>query len=181
MMLYRLIHFVARRCRARDITGPDGTLYMRRYCIFGWLPGDKPKMFSLYLHRFTREDEDRELHNHPWTFAVSLILTGGYEEELLDWTDLPLPPSTEEPDARRRHFIFKKTVTRKPGRLNFLLGNSFHRVHKLLGKTTRDNDGEVWTLFFCGPKRKTSWGFLTKHGYMHRSEYFASKGMTVGT
>jgi hypothetical protein len=35
--------------------------------------------FSLYLHHILRSDEDRELHDHPWSF-VSIILKGEYNE-----------------------------------------------------------------------------------------------------
>lgn len=34
---------------------------------------------NIYLHIFHRSDEDRELHDHPWTF-LSLILWRGYTE-----------------------------------------------------------------------------------------------------
>jgi len=39
----------------------------------------RSKYFGLYLHRLCRSDEDRALHDHPWTF-VSVILTAGYIE-----------------------------------------------------------------------------------------------------
>lgn len=35
--------------------------------------------FALMLHKFHRSDEDRELHDHPWSF-ITLILTKGYWE-----------------------------------------------------------------------------------------------------
>jgi len=40
----------------------------------------KTRIGNLYVHRFHRSDEDRELHDHPW-FFISLILVGGYVEE----------------------------------------------------------------------------------------------------
>jgi hypothetical protein len=37
------------------------------------------RWFSLYLHHILRSDEDRELHDHPWSF-LTVILTAGYTE-----------------------------------------------------------------------------------------------------
>jgi hypothetical protein len=59
--------------------------YLTRWTILeiaGW---------SLKLHRFHRSDEDRDLHDHPWTFW-SLILLGGYYEWL---------PYAKTPDEAR--------------------------------------------------------------------------------
>ncbi|MGN6103684.1 MAG: hypothetical protein ACTHU0_01140, partial [Kofleriaceae bacterium] len=40
--------------------------------------------FRPMLHRFHRPDVDQHLHNHPWKWAVSLILSGSYVEERFD-------------------------------------------------------------------------------------------------
>jgi hypothetical protein len=87
--------------------------------------------FGLYLHRFHRGDRDLELHSHPWRWAVSWILVGGYREE-------------------RR--IGNVVVIRDypAWSWNFLESDDYHRVDLL--------EGECWTLFFAGPKAK-SWGF----------------------
>lgn len=39
--------------------------------------------FGLYVHKIMRPDAERDLHDHPWSFG-SLVLVGGYEEELAD-------------------------------------------------------------------------------------------------
>lgn len=44
-----------------------------RYFLF------RSNWFGVYLHRLCRSDEDRALHDHPWTF-ISIILTAGYIE-----------------------------------------------------------------------------------------------------
>jgi hypothetical protein len=56
-----------------DITGKDGSVYLRRYRLVScrWL--------RIYLHHIRRDDEDRALHDHPWGF-FSIILAGGYYE-----------------------------------------------------------------------------------------------------
>lgn len=139
----------------RDITGTDP--YLTRWHIRGGAKmadgswafdeyGDvregalfEDRSFGLYLHRFHRSDDDRELHNHPWKWAVSLVLSGGYIEERWD-------PETGQ--------ILRKKV--RPWRLNFLTKDSFHRVELI--------ERDAWSLFFVGPKF-ASWGFLdTKTG-----------------
>lgn len=164
------IHFIAGHCTAREIRGPGGELYLTRYRLFGWLPGDPPKPLSLYLHRFHREDDDRELHNHPWTFAVSFILAGGYHEELVGSIEPPLGSCLW---PHRRLAITKRTVERKPGRINFLRGDTFHRVSEIPKAPGR----ETWTLFLAGPKA-SGWGFLTDRGTVPWREFLASKGVT---
>jgi len=94
---------------------------------------------GVYLHRFFRSDGDREVHNHPWTKAVSLVLTRGYLEH--------------------RWNAAKKTMDKiwvKPWSLNRIGRNDFHRVEL--------NNGRVWTLFFSNERVAESdgydWGFL---------------------
>lgn len=94
-----------------------------------------------YLHHFFRGDDDRELHNHPWGFSMSLILTGGYIEERWD------------PEA-------KKTRTRRcyPGDINVIRASDFHRL------TLLDSTRGCWTLFLSKhrieEKNGHDWGFL---------------------
>lgn len=95
----------------------------------------------VYLHFFFRGDSDRELHNHPKRWALSLILTDGYLEERWD----PLRKRVLSRLVRRFDFnVIRKT--------------DFHRV--LL---TNPADG-CWTLFFShGREQKSNgydWGFL---------------------
>ena len=49
--------------------------YLERYYIgqaFGW---------TFYLHRFVDSDPARGLHDHPWSHALSFVLSGSYLEE----------------------------------------------------------------------------------------------------
>lgn len=52
-----------------------GALFTRYYLL-------ETRWFSVYIHCFHTSDEDRALHDHPWSF-VSLLLSSGYYE----WTD----------------------------------------------------------------------------------------------
>lgn len=135
-MLARLLYGLAGRLPLRTIKAPDGGPYLERYFL-GRVPDRVPWIggTQVYLHRFLASDPDRGLHNHPWRWARSLILCGGYWEERLlvgggqGWR------------------------LRRPGRFVRLTGEDFHRI-KL-----RDGRREVWSLFWHGRYVKP-WGFL---------------------
>lgn len=91
-----------------------------------------PPPVALYLHRFHQSDDGGQLHNHPWRWALSLVLAGGYSEE-------------------RRGFggrVDRRTVS--PFSLNWIGRADFHRVDLL--------EEDAWTLFLVGPK-VSSWSF----------------------
>jgi hypothetical protein len=128
------------RLPCRIIDGEQGEPYLERYYVtglFGW---------HAYLHRFVDSDPDRGLHDHPWSRAVSLVLTGGYDE--LRFVRAPPEEDAEapviEPAIRTRHI--------RPWRLNLLRGTDYHRVVLRSGRP-------AWTLFLHGPRVK-GWGFL---------------------
>ncbi len=110
-----------------------GSPYLSRWYLLGrredgsrwWSPLD------LYLHRFHRGDDDRALHSHPWSWAVALVLAGGYIEE-----------------RRVGDSVVRRIV--RPFRVVFLTSDTYHRVD-LLGD-------ESWSLFLAGPKVGT-WYF----------------------
>lgn len=159
----------------RIIHGGTGTdMYLSRYYLIGkptepnGIPfdqhGDPSESirwsnlpFGVYLHCFHRSDEDRELHNHPWRFAISLILSGGYMEERK--IDRPWPVNT-------RFKVFR------PGMINLISSNTFHRVDLL---KTR-NPEPTWTLFIVGPKFK-GWGFWDRNTgeFMHWRTFLQMK------
>lgn len=91
---------------------------------------------AVYLHRFHRGDEDKALHNHPWRWALSLVLTGGYSEE------------------RRVGGAFVVQHIVRPLSFNWIGHDDFHRVDLL--------EADCWTLFISGPK-VSSWGFWDRH------------------
>ena len=131
-MILQLIRWFASKLKRRDICGEDGSLYLSRYRILGWMPGSTWRWpFSVYLHRFHREDLDTAPHNHPWRWAYSLILNGSYLE-------------VRELDGCTSFEWFRR------GRVNRIRETDFHYVARI--------QGEVWTLFIVGPKTK-SWGF----------------------
>lgn len=112
----------------------EGDSYLSRYLLFQ--VGD----IAVQLHKFHRGDQDVELHNHPWKWAVSLILAGGYREER----------KIGESNGAN---VWTKTF--RPGSINLLRGDAFHRVDML------DAQIGCWTLFVSGPKTQ-SWSFWNR-------------------
>lgn len=135
-MIERLLLALSARLPCRLIDGDQGEPYLERYYLFGAFG------WHAYLHRFVDSDPDRGLHDHPWGRAISLVLSGGYDEIR--------PVRTGEP---------ARTCTRtlNSWRLNRLAGTDFHRV------VLRDRR-PVWTLFLHGPRVK-GWGFVQNGEY----------------
>ena len=131
---------ITNRLPCRIIDGEHGEPYLERYYLAG-LAG-----WHAYLHRFVDSDPDRGLHDHPWNRAVSLVLSGGYDE--LRFAHAPPASGAAapivEPPIVRRHV--------RPWRLNRLRGTDYHRVVLRQGRP-------AWTLFLHGPRIK-GWGFL---------------------
>jgi hypothetical protein len=171
--MIRLLRAISRRLWLREIHGESGP-YLERYWIFGWMPEflwaraplmghrairprpDRFSRFGLYLHRFVTPDQDQESpHSHPWKWAVSLVLAGGYTEQRLvtcSW-------GTELVTRRIR-----------PGTLNFLRHDTYHVVTELHG-------AETWTLILTGPKTR-SWGFWVHgRGHVPWRERLAERGI----
>lgn len=65
-LFYKLTNYL--HCRVILV---EGKSYLERYYITK----------HIYLHRFISGDGDRHVHDHPWAWAFSIILLGGYLEE----------------------------------------------------------------------------------------------------
>jgi hypothetical protein len=159
--MIRLVRWLASKLQCRRIEAEDGELYLMRFKIFGWMPGDQRHWpFSIYLHRFVLADLDKAPHSHPWKWAVSLILTGGYREELV-----------VKPSRARFYYgnVPMLTRVRGPGSFGLLRNSTYHRVSRLYGET--------WTLFIVGP-RASSWSFLVPwRGPVPWRERLAERGI----
>lgn len=100
----------------------------------GSITGEESWIPRVFVHHFYRGDNDAKLHSHPWEWALSLILAGGYQEEL----------RTKRDTVRSKVF--------HPGMFNFLTKRSFHRVDLL------DEEKGSWSIFVVC-KRTVSWSF----------------------
>lgn len=71
--------------------------YLERYYLFTL------RNTRFYIHRFVASDPSRGLHNHPWRWAISIVLLGYYYEHT--------------------HYGISRINW-----INGLVGDSFHRV-----------------------------------------------------
>jgi len=107
-----------------------GRPYLDRYFLAGWHP-DAPRggaQQALYLHHFRASDPADAVHSHPWGWAVSLVLVGGYREERCQ--------TVGGRTLRLEHEYM-------PGQINLIGPDDKHRIELL----SRD----CWTLFLVGP------------------------------
>ncbi|CAJ0698612.1 hypothetical protein [Ralstonia holmesii] len=116
--------------RPVKVISDNGRRYLERYFVCSAFG------MRVYLHRFVASDPDRGLHDHPWRWAASIILAGSYWEQT------------------RAH-----DPVRCVRWLNFLTGNTFHRVLIPPGM-------DVWTLFIVPARDVKEWGFLRDKGQM---------------
>lgn len=128
------VHGFPRRRVIWSCTADRGPLLTRYYLL-------ETRWFALYLHHLQASDEDRALHDHPWSF-LTLLLSSGYWE----W----VPSNVGPYRLWRRRFS--------------LLWRPAEWQHRLeLVKPT-------WTLVLR-LKRRREWGFLTRNGWMHWKAY----------
>lgn len=115
----------------------DGKTYLDRFFL---LLKDRERG-NIFLHHFLSSDMDIGtdqfglLHNHPFNWSFSFVLTGGYWEE------------RRESDGT----VSKKKV--KPFTFNFISKKDFHRVDLL------DEKNGAWTIFFTGSRKGNTWCF----------------------
>lgn len=127
-------------------------LYLRRWFIAGY-----GSLFSkitskhIFLHCIKREDDDRHLHDHPWSFS-SFILWGGYTEQLPWWMLLQKMNDAGEDEtigAFKRPGSHFRDV--RPWRL---VRNRITHTHRI----TKLPKGSAWTLVITSGKHR-QWGF----------------------
>jgi hypothetical protein len=129
----------------RTIYGEAGP-YLTRYTL---LVGRGEGPWALHVHHFHRGDNDAAVHGHPWRWALSLMLSGGYRE----W--------------RPAHGALRPRDVR-PGAVNLLTSETLHRVDLL--------DGEAFTLFLTGPKGG-SWAFVEPSAFIPWRDYLKARGL----
>jgi hypothetical protein len=129
MLLHVMQTRVLPKLLYRVITRDNEDPYLVRWLLCEF------KGYKIYIHKFLRSDMDRELHNHPWSFGLSLILKGGYIEERLV---LGTPVTS--------HVYL-------PGDWNWISPECFHRVDLITN--------EAWSIILVGP-RVREWGFVDR-------------------
>lgn len=141
MKLRNWILSLAERRAPDFIIGGQADPYLLRW----WLLPRNP-VFNVYLHCFKRSDDDRALHDHPWS-NLSILLRGRYIEHT-ERNGEPAQRELAAGDWRLR-----------------LLGSFRHRVELFPGEF-------AWTLFLTGPRYR-SWGFYCLRGWVHWKDFTA--------
>lgn len=143
----------------------NGKPYLTRYYVFG-----KDRTWgNIYIHHFHSSDQGLELHNHPWKWGFSIVVSGGYFEERsrnpYRWEKrgdpMPFNPLGQDEDIwiptgspwPPKVVIERRDV--RPGTINIIWPTDFHRVD------LKDEARGAWSLFFAGPRTK-DWGFLDR-------------------
>ncbi len=139
-------------------------------------------IFNIYLHKFMRSDDDRALHDHPWSWNISLILRGEYIEHV------PKYPERFGYSLALEGDFTTKQILRKAWRPIFRRGVTPHRVELHSGMFLTGNEEAlgtsgvtmappqplkgmmefrelpVWTIFITG-RHVREWGFYCPHGW----------------
>jgi len=106
--------------------------------------------FSVKFHRIFRPDQQRDLHDHPWSF-LSIILRGHYVEDVPHHCGHQSCPFIGDPEPERRRWF------------NWKRAEDSHTI-KWVSRSP------VWTLVICGPVRRI-WGFYAKTGWVAWNKY----------
>lgn len=145
---------------AVDNDGRDTGPYLIRWAI-------NTPLFGVKLHHILRSDEDRDLHDHPWSF-LSVILRGGYWEHQ---ATEPLTGPVTDPRCDLRYTATGRPVTTRrwygPGSVLWRPSPSPHRLELPAGQS-------AWSLVITGPKNR-EWGFRTICGWIPSGEYWRAK------
>jgi hypothetical protein len=147
--------FAKKVITAVDNDGRDTGPYLIRWAI-------TTPFFGIKLHHILRSDEDRDLHDHPWSF-LSLILRGGY------WEHQAIDPA-EDPRHDLRYMNRSPLTYRVwygPGSILWRPAPSPHRLELPAGRS-------AWSLVITGPKQR-EWGFRTICGWIPWTEYWRVK------
>lgn len=157
--------------------GPEDDRYLQRWIVGPWGRGDPRKKLgwkkfgrkfpNLYLHRIRHDDEDRALHDHPYSSA-SMILEGGY------WEILFYPQSFERIVALLGEGKPRPTVKvwRPQGSITFRRAATAHRL--VLDKNLSGLGVPVVSAFFVG-FRVREWGFYCDWGWRIWYEFVGAR------
>jgi hypothetical protein len=149
----RLIERAQRR--APDfVIGGHADPYLRRWWL---LP--RNRFFNVYLHQFMRSDDDRALHDHPWS-NLSILLRGAYTEQTIAAGGI----------EHRRLLRAGAVRLRMSGRF----AHRLELLHDLDGMANVDGSPlTCWTLFITGPRYR-EWGFHCRGGWVHWKRFTAT-------
>lgn len=149
----------SKRTPYQHIMSADGSdIYMGRWWLFNPYSREtnEPKLWwcpwSVRIHHIMREDQDRDLHDHPWN-ARTIILRGSYtEQRLFDMEPGALMEFLHRIPSGAKNVQATEYIDRNPGDTATLNFGEYHRIDSV-------SEGGVYTLFITG-KYQGTWGFL---------------------
>jgi hypothetical protein len=136
---------------------PDGSPYLTRTVLWGadcLETHDASIPSHAFVHEIHSADGDRHMHDHPWKWAASVILSGGYTERRIGhWTS----------DGKTINWFPVVERTHRVGDLSLLNPKEYHSIVAVEPNTV--------TLFLCG-REISDWGFLVDGEHVPHSAYF---------
>ena len=152
--------FLSRREEIPDSDDPT-EVYLRRWRLF------QTPLFAFYFHQIFLPDRGRDLHDHPAPF-VSLILRGGYTEEVVRYSGKPGDRGRRGYTTRHGYSLpvgRRLKRTHRFGHVNVIRRQSAHRIVSFTGKAP------VWSFVFVGRRDPAGWGFWTPQGFINSRDY----------
>jgi hypothetical protein len=136
----------------RVIVNCEREPYLHRWYVL------RTERVGVFIHRFVRSDEDRALHDHPWSFIV-IPLWGGYIEHSDRLPQVWGVDLGYRIPVRRRVWPLISTRYR---------GTDYrHRVELV-------NERPSWSLFIRF-KKVREWGFWPKTGFILWNKWWQDK------
>lgn len=129
---------------------------------------------NVYLHKIVGPDNEPYPHDHPWAFT-SLILSGGYIEELYDFT-----PATASKDCRmidhaweneRYYKLYAWPSIHIHEKGHVVRRRSWH-AHRIINLVTKP----TWTVILTG-ETKGQWGFYLNQYYSDQAVALIEAGV----
>lgn len=152
------VHRILKRFGGKTIYVHDHR-YLTRYYLLGDGSG---KGFEIYVHHMHDVDSFRWLHNHPWQWFLSFVVSKSYIQDVFD----------------------QSTNLRKQQHIRwFNLFRGLHRYHAI----RKLPNNEAWTVVLTPPKLQNyEWGYWDEEHQLHiedvsighesaRTEIFGSK------
>ena len=136
------------------VIGPPDNPYMERWHLI-----PRNKWFSVYLHKISRSDDDRALHDHR-ADNLSIILKGSYIEHTYAFWDSPRLFANGY-TSQTYDFI-------KAGMVRFRKAETPHRLELPIDASGKEVP--VWTLWIKFKERR-EWGFWPDNVWMHWQSY----------
>lgn len=148
--LLRVPFVVALRTYARRFFPPLGPYAHAVVRASELLTRVRSRTPAVFLHRTFRADPGRDVHNHPWPWAGTFVLWGGYVQLIKE--RLPTGYYSER-------FV---RVDRWTWHRDGFYPNQYHRIVSVKPNT--------WTLFVTGPRLR-DWGFLVRGAHIRWRPY----------